>query len=212
MLEWSEYMKIFTALLAILNPLGAIPMFLTLTGGSSMEERMKTARTIGLSVGTVLAVTAVIGETLLSFFGITVASFQVGGSILLLLMAIGMMYGKAKVVGDGEPVEDLESIAVVPLSVPLLAGPGSISTVIIYANLSGSWEHKAMIILCVFLAALITWLILRAANRLGSLIGPLGLSIASRLMGLLLAAIAVEFFTRGIVKLLPGLAGTPIVK
>src|SRR5512136_594887 len=171
MLEWSEYMKIFTALLAILNPLGAIPMFLTLTGRSTLEERMKTARTIGLSVGTVLAVTAVIGEALLSFFGITVASFQVGGSILLLLMAIGMMYGKGKTVGETEPVADLESIAVVPLSVPLLAGPGSISTVIIYANLSRNWEHKAMIIACVAIAALITWLILRAANRLGSLIG-----------------------------------------
>lgn len=212
MLEWSEYMKIFTALLAILNPWGAIPMFLALTGGSSLEERRKTARTIGLSVGTVLAVTALIGEALLSFFGITVASFQVGGSILLLLMAIGMMSGKGKGVGEGEPVADLESIAVVPLSVPLLAGPGSISTVIIYANLSQSWTHKGMIILCVFLAALITWLILRAANRLGSFIGVLGLSIASRLMGLLLAAIAVEFFTRGIVKLLPGLAGTSLIK
>lgn len=206
MLEWSDYMKIFTALLAILNPLGAIPMFLTLTGSSSLEERKKTARTIGLSVGTVLAVTAVIGEAMLSFFGISVASFQVGGSILLLLMAIGMMSGKGKVVGEGEPVADLESIAVVPLSVPLLAGPGSISTVIIYANLSPSWEHRGMIILSVFVASLITWLILRAANRLGSLVGALGLSIASRLMGLLLAAIAVEFFTRGIVKLLPGLA------
>jgi multiple antibiotic resistance protein len=124
-------------------------------------------------------------------------------------MAIGMMYGKGKTTGETDAVADLDSIAVVPLSVPLLAGPGSISTVIIYANLSQSWEHKSMIILCISVAALITWLILRAANRLGSLIGPLGLSIASRLMGLLLSAIAVEFFTRGIVKLLPGLAGAP---
>jgi multiple antibiotic resistance protein len=106
----------------------------------------------------------------------------------------------------------MESIAVVPLSVPLLAGPGSISTVIIYANLSASWLHKTLIIACVLLAALITWLILRAATRLGSFIGALGLSIASRLMGLLLAAIAVEFFTRGIIKLLPGLAGNPLIK
>src|SRR5512136_2792705 len=212
MLEWSEYMKIFTALLAILNPLGAIPMFLTLTGRSTLEERMKTARTIGLSVGTVLAVTAVAGEALLSFFGISVASFQVGGSILLLLMAIGMMYGKRKEGERADSATDMESIAVVPLSVPLLAGPGSISTVIIYANLSSSWLHKGLIIACVLLAALITWLILRAATRLGSFIGVLGLNIASRLMGLLLAAIAVEFFTRGIVKLLPGLAGNSLIK
>jgi multiple antibiotic resistance protein len=208
MLEWSEYMKIFTALLAILNPWGVLPMFLTLTGKSTPEERKQIAWTIGLSVATVLSVTALVGEVFLSFFGISVASFQVGGSILLLLMAIGMMYGKKKDVESADATAEMESIAVVPLSVPLLAGPGSISTVIIYANLSPSWLHKTMIIACILLAALITWLILRAATRLGSFIGVLGLNIASRLMGLLLAAIAVEFFTRGIVKLLPGLAGT----
>lgn len=210
MLDWSQYMKIFTALLAILNPLGVIPMFLGLSGSSTPDQRKGIALTIGLSVAAILSVTALVGEALLSFFGISVASFQVGGSILLLLMAIGMMYGKKR---DGEDaaMTDIESIAVVPLSVPLLAGPGSISTVIIYANLSPSLLHKGMIIVCVLLVALITWLILRAATRWGSFIGVLGLSIASRLMGLLLAAIAVEFFARGIVKLLPGLAGVPAV-
>ncbi len=206
MLEWSEYVKIFTALLAILNPMGVLPMFLALTGKSSPAERKQITRTIGLSVAIVLTVTALIGDKLLSFFGISVASFQVGGSILLLLMAIGMMYGKGKEGQETEPVMDKASMAVVPLSVPLLAGPGTISTVIIYANLAKGWMHLAMIIGCVLLAALVTWLILRAANRLGSFIGVLGLNIASRLMGLLLAAIAVEFFAHGIVKLLPGLA------
>lgn len=212
MLEWSEYMKIFTALLAILNPWGVLPMFLTLTGKSTPDERKHIAWTIGLSVAMVLSVTALVGEILLSFFGISVASFQVGGSILLLLMAIGMMYGKKKDVESADAAAEMESIAVVPLSVPLLAGPGSISTVIIYANLSPSWVHKALIIACVLVASVITWLILRAATRLGSFIGVLGLNIASRLMGLLLAAIAVEFFTRGIVELLPGLAGIPLIK
>jgi len=210
MLEWSAYVKIFTALIAVLNPWGALPMFLAMTGSSSSEERRSVALTIGLSVATVLSFAALAGELLLSFFGISVASFQVGGSILLLLMAIGMMYGKRKPEENTDQGSDMESIAVVPLSVPLLAGPGSISTVIIYANQSPSWIHKSMIIACILVAALITWLFLRAATRLGSIIGALGLNIASRLMGLLLAAIAVEFFTRGIVKLLPGLAGNPI--
>ncbi|HTP66143.1 MAG TPA: MarC family protein [Geobacteraceae bacterium] len=212
MLDWSEYMKIFTALIAILNPWGVLPMFLAVTGDSSPEERKHIAWTIGLSVASVLTLSALAGELLLSFFGISVASFQVGGSILLLLMAIGMMYGKRKEGESAESLAEMDSIAVVPLSVPLLAGPGSISTVIIYANLSSSWLHKALIIGCVLLAALITWLILRAATRLGSFIGALGLNIASRLMGLLLAAIAVEFFSRGIVKLLPGLAGNSLIK
>jgi len=211
MLEWSEYMKIFTALLAVLNPWGVIPMFLALSVRSTHEERKHIAFTIGMSVAMILSITALLGELLLSFFGISVASFQVGGSILLLLTAIGMMYGNKR---DGENVEapsDMKSIAVVPLSVPLLAGPGSISTVIIYAHLSPSWLHKGLIIVCVLLVSLITWLILRAATRWGSFIGAIGLNIASRLMGLLLAAIAVEFFARGIVKLLPGLAGNPLV-
>ncbi len=208
MLDWSQYMKIFTALLAILNPLGVIPMFLALSGKSTTDERKRIASIIGMSVATILSVTVLVGETLLSFFGISVASFQVGGSILLLLMAIGMMHGNKRGGENTDATPDMDSIAVVPLSVPLLAGPGSISTVIIYANLSPSWLHRGLIIVCVLMVALITWLILRAATRWGSFIGAIGLSIASRLMGLLLAAIAVEFFTRGIVKLLPGLAGT----
>jgi multiple antibiotic resistance protein len=206
MLEWSEYVKIFTALLAILNPWGALPLFLAITSNSSKDERKHIVRTIGLSVAIVLTITALIGEKLLLFFGISVASFQVGGSILLLLTAIEMMHGKAKRGEEAEFAMDMGSVAVVPLSVPLIAGPGSISTVIIYVNLSNSLAHLAIIIVCILLAALLTWLILRAAQQVGNFIGVIGLNIASRLMGLLLSAIAVEFFAHGIVKLLPGLS------
>jgi multiple antibiotic resistance protein len=208
MLELSEYAKIFIAILAILNPFGVLPLFLTITGKASDPERRKLTRTIGLATAIILALTAVVGETVLRLFGISIASFQVGGSILLLLMAVSMMFAKEER-GSKEvdtTAADLASIAVVPLSVPLLAGPGSISTVIIYANLASGPLHTGIIILCIALASLITWIILRMATRIGRIIGPLGLSIVSRLMGLLLAAIAVEFFAKGIVKLLPGLA------
>ncbi len=207
MLELSEYVKIFIAILAILNPFGVLPVFLSVTGNSTEPERKKIARTVGLAVGGVLALTALVGETVLQLFGISIASFQVGGSILLLLMAVSMMFAKEST-DKGESsgaVPDLRSVAVVPLSVPLLAGPGSISTIIIYANLAASPLHIGLIILCVAAASFITWIILRLATRIGKLIGPLGLSIVSRLMGLLLASIAVEFFAKGIVKLLPGL-------
>lgn len=207
MLELSEYVKIFIAILAILNPFGVLPVFLSVTGNSTEPERKKIARTVGLAVGGVLALTALVGETVLQLFGISIASFQVGGSILLLLMAVSMMFAKESA-DTGESsgaVPDLRSVAVVPLSVPLLAGPGSISTIIIYANLAASPLHIGLIILCVAAASFITWIILRLATKIGKLIGPLGLSIVSRLMGLLLASIAVEFFAKGIVKLLPGL-------
>lgn len=209
MLELSEYVKIFIAILAILNPFGVLPVFLSVTGHSSVTERARIARTVGLSVAGLLALTALVGERVLELFGISIASFQVGGSILLLLMAVSMMFAKETQDAEraDETAQDLRSVAVVPLSVPLLAGPGSISTVIIYANLAPGPLHIGLIILCIALASFITWIILRLATRIGRFIGPLGLSIVSRLMGLLLASIAVEFFAKGIVKLLPGLAG-----
>jgi multiple antibiotic resistance protein len=206
MLHLSEYIKIFTALVAILNPLGVLPLFLAITSRYSDEERKKIAKTIGISVATVLTATALIGQQVLAFFGISVDAFKVGGSILLMLMAVDMLKGRGKESREAESSMDKTGIAIVPLSIPLIAGPGSISTVIIYANLSNNWAHLALIILCGLLAALATWLILRAANRIGAVVGPIGLNVAGRLMGLLLAAIAVEFFVGGIVKLLPGLA------
>jgi multiple antibiotic resistance protein len=206
MLHISEYIKIFTALLAILNPWGVLPFFLTITSRYTVEEKKKIAKTIGFSVATVLTVSALLGQQILGFFGISVDAFKVGGSILLMIMAIDMLTGKGKETKEAESSLDKTGIAVVPLSIPLIAGPGSISTVIIYANLSENWVHLALIIACGLLAALVTWLILRAANRIGSVIGAIGLNVAGRLMGLLLAAIAVEFFASGITKLLPGLA------
>ncbi len=209
-MHWSQYVKIFTALLAILNPFGAIPVFLAITGQSSEAERKKLTRTVGISVAIILSVSTLIGERLLDFFGISIASFQVGGSILLFLMAVSMMHAE-DVFSKGTPEEAAaaiarEGVAVVPLAIPLLAGPGSISTIIVYTNLSDSWTHRALIILCSMLAAFVTWVVLRTATRLGNFLGKIGLNVASRLMGLLLAAIAIELFTKGIVKLLPGLA------
>ncbi len=203
--NFPAYIKIFTALLAILNPWGVLPFFLSVTRDNTDEERRKIAKTIGLSVATVLTVTALVGQEILGFFGISVDAFKVGGSILLLIMAIDMLKGKGKASQEPESSTDKTGIAVVPLSIPLIAGPGSISTVIIYANQAKDWIHLALIIACIALASLVTWLILRAANRIGSLIGAIGLNVAGRLMGLLLAAIAVEFFVSGISKLLPGL-------
>jgi multiple antibiotic resistance protein len=202
MLDFSEYIKIFVALLSILNPWGVLPFFLTVTSGYTPEERKKITGTIGLSVAIVLTVAALLGQQILAFFGISVDAFKVGGSVLLMLMAIDMLQGGTR---DVETAIDKTGLAVVPLSIPLIAGPGSISTVIIYANRSSNWLHLALTVGCIVLAALTTWLILRGAHRIGSIIGAIGLNVAGRLMGLLLAAIAVEFFVNGIKVLLPGL-------
>jgi multiple antibiotic resistance protein len=209
MLDWAEYTKIFLALLVIVNPIGAVPLFVSMTTGNTPEERQRIARVASISVAIVLIVSAIAGQSLLAFFGITIASFKVGGAILILLLAISMIH--AKPTGEKQTPEeaieaaDKESIAVVPLAIPLLSGPGAISTTIIYATGRSSLSHILVIILCCLLVALTTWIALRAATPVSRWLGKTGVNIAIRLMGLLLAAVAVEIFTSGLLVLLPGL-------
>ncbi|MCE9641101.1 MAG: YchE family NAAT transporter [Betaproteobacteria bacterium] len=209
MLDWAEYTKIFLALLVIVNPIGAVPLFVSMTTCNTAEERHRIARVASISVAIVLIVSAIAGQSLLAFFGITIASFKVGGAILILLLAISMIH--AKPTGEKQTPEeaieaaDKESIAVVPLAIPLLSGPGAISTTIIYATGRSSLSHILMIITCCLLVALTTWIALRAATPVSRWLGKTGVNIAIRLMGLLLAAVAVEIFTSGLLVLLPGL-------
>jgi multiple antibiotic resistance protein len=151
----------------------------------------------------------VVGEHALGFFGITIASFKVGGAILILLIAISMMHaapsGERQTPEEAKEAEDKESIAVVPLALPLLSGPGAISTTIIYAAQSPSLAHLGGVVACCLLVALTTWVALRAATPIGGRLGKTGINVVIRIMGLLLAAVAAEIFASGIVVLLPGL-------
>jgi multiple antibiotic resistance protein len=211
MIEWTGYIKIFTTLLAIVNPLGVIPIFVSLTEGMGEGERRHIARTTSVAVAVVLVVATLVGKPLLNFFGVSVASFRVGGGILLMLMSIAMMQARhtpsRQTPEEAEEAEEKESIAVVPIAMPLLAGPGAISTVIIYADQSFEPVHVGLIIGSSLIVALLTWLALKAAIPVSRMLSKTGINIATRLMGLLLAAIAVEFIAGGLSQLLPGLAG-----
>ncbi len=122
MLDFAGYVKIFVALLVIVNPIGTMPMFLGLTHRHSVADKKRIARVASISVAVVLTASAVVGEHLLGFFGITIASFRVGGAILILLLAISMMHaatsGERQTPEEAKEAEDKESIAVVPLAVP----------------------------------------------------------------------------------------------
>jgi multiple antibiotic resistance protein len=210
MIEWTGYIKIFTTLLAIVNPLGVIPIFVSLTGGMAEGERRHIARTTSIAVAVVLVMSTLIGKPLLNFFGVSIASFRVGGGILLMLMSIAMMQAKhtqsKQTPEEAEEAEEKESIAVVPIAMPLLAGPGAISTVIIYADQSFQPLHVGLIIASSLIVSLLTWFALKAAIPVSRMLSKTGINIATRLMGLLLAAIAVEFIAGGLAQLLPGLA------
>lgn len=209
MSEWASLFKIGIALFAIVNPVGGIPIFITATDGWTATDRTRAIRTIALTVFSALAVSVLIGDRILDFFGISIPSFQVGGGILLLLMAISMMHGRGSshATDAAQAAAEREAVAIVPLSIPLLAGPGAISSMIIAAQQSqGFWGHVWLLVPVAAVAVLV-WGILRLSFGIASRLGTLGINIVTRLMGLILAAMAIEFMAHGLGSLFPGLLG-----
>lgn len=211
MTQWPEYTRFFTALLVILDPFMAIPIFLAMTSGYGRRERVRVASVTALSVVIVLVSAAVFGEPLLRFLGTSLPSFRVGGGIVLLLMALAMLRaqpGELRASGDEtRPAAPGASIAVVPLAIPLLAGPGAISTVIIQVHRTPGLAHLGLVVGVILAIALVLWLVLRAAVPIGNALGRVGLNVLNRLFGLILAAIAVEIMANGLKELFPVLAG-----
>jgi multiple antibiotic resistance protein len=211
MSEWGYLFKIGIALFAIVNPVGGVPIFVSATQGWSAADRKRAIRTITITVFSVLVVAIFIGDQILEFFGISIPSFQVGGGILLLLMAISMMHGKQSGARQTEEEEqiaaDREAIAIVPLSVPLLAGPGAISSMIIAAQQSSSFLGHVWLVAPVTVVVLLLWGILKLSVRIANRLGTIGINIVTRLMGLILAAMAIEFMANGLGSLFPGLLG-----
>ena len=208
--DWRTNAEIATALFVIADPIATIPIFINLTSGQSRDERMRTAHMTALTVAAVLVLSIFLGQPLLQLFGIRIASFRVGGGILILLMAISMLNARlSRTVGTPEEMQEgseKEDPAVVPLGVPLVAGPGAISTMIIYAHQASDVYDTAFLVFAGLLVALSVWIALRMADPIRRLLGKTGINIISRLAGLVLAAIAVEFIASGLVQLMPGLA------
>lgn len=202
-----ETLKSFISLLALINPIGAIPFFISLTLSQSEAEKRHTIKIAAMSVAIVIGVSALVGQQIIAFFGISVASLQVGGGIIMLLMAVSMINAqtsrtRATPEEEGE-AEAKASIAVVPLAIPLLTGPGSISTVVVYAGKAEHWYE--LLVLCGIGAVIgvIVWGVFRVAEPIARMIGRTGINIGTRLMGLILSALAVEFIVDGLKTLLP---------
>lgn len=208
MLEYTDYLKIFIALLAVVDPLVAMPVIVSMTARDDASELKVIARTVVLTVTTVLLIALYAGQEVLVFFGISINSFRVGGGILLMLMSFSMLQGKISetVRNKEEAKEEDKQNAVVPLSIPLLAGPGAISTVILYAQKGNGVNHYLMISADIFAVAVILWCVLRATPWLTQRLSQTGINVVIRLMGLILLALAVEFIAGGLKGLFPALA------
>jgi len=207
--SYQEYLRFLVTLTAVLDPFLAVPIFLSVTAMGDEKARRRLASAVTLTVFLVLSGAAIFGEALLRFLGASLPAFQVGGGLVLLLMALAMLNAQAGGMrqsrAEAEELESRSMSGVVPLAVPLLAGPGAISTTIIAAQ-AGGVAHTGVLIGCVALVCLILWSILRVADAVAPRMGTTGLNIATRLLGLILAAIAIETMANGLRALFPGLS------
>jgi multiple antibiotic resistance protein len=210
-IDFSFSVKVFSALFAIMNPIANIPVFLSLTEGVSDTGKRKIAAVtfVGVTIGCLISVTA--GGAILRVFGVTIADFRLAGGLLVLLIALDMLHGSSSAqhtprqseLGDSGADQD---VAVFPLTMPLLVGPGTIATLIVFGH-TATEEGKEVSLalgLAVFLVLLAVTLF--SAPRIGRVLSPKVTAITKRLMGMILAAIAVEMMTASLSALFKGLA------
>ena len=204
-----DLLKPLIALLAIVNPVGVVPFFIHFTQSFTREERKRTIRISSFAAFVVIALSALAGLKIIEFFGISLASFQVGGGCLLLISSLAMLNAqpaesKPSDVSEGlEKVDAGASIAVVPLTIPLLTGPATISTLVIYAEKTRHVWELAVLVGYGVVIGLITYLVFSASGRIAKVLGSTGINVMTRLMGLILAAMAVELLADGLIKLFP---------
>jgi multiple antibiotic resistance protein len=208
-----EIYKPLIALLAIVNPIGVIPFFIHFTQGFSRAQRRRTIHVAAIGAFLVISVSALAGLRIIEFFGISLASFQVGGGMLLLISSLQMLNAepaesrKADFAEGGDKVDAGDSIAVVPLTIPLLTGPATISTMVIYAEKTRHWWELAILVGYGVVIGLAVWIAFSLSGRIARALGKTGINVMTRLMGLLLAALAVDVMSDGLVKLFPALIG-----
>ena len=204
--------KPLVALLAIVNPIGVIPFFIHFTQGFTRAQRQRTIRVSAFSAFVVIAVSALAGLKIIEFFGITLASFQVGGGMLLLISALQMLSAQPAA-STREELSEADtkldagaSIAVVPLTIPLLTGPATISSMVIYAEKTRHWWQLAVLVGYGVVIGVAVWIAFSLSGRIARVLGKTGINVMTRLMGLILAALGVEIMSDGLVKLFPVLA------
>ena len=199
--------KPLVTLLAIVNPLAIVPFFIHYTQGFSAAQRQRTIAIASVSAFVVIAVSALLGLKILEFFSISLASFQVGGGMLLLTSSLSMLNAQpAESRANADEMHDAAtraSIAVVPLTIPLLTGPATMSTVVIYADKAKTFAQLATLVGYGVVVGLATALCFSLAQPIARVLGKTGINVMTRLMGLILAALAVEVMSDGLVKLFP---------
>lgn len=194
-----------TSLFVIIDPVAVIPAFLAMTPNDTVDQRIRMARlacwvTAGVLIGFVL-----FGGMLFRVLGITMSAFKIAGSIVLLLIALDMLRAKRSSVKETEEETGMgatkEDIAITPLAVPMMAGPGAMSTAVLLRSQASNWLQIGALLGCIAFVSVVTFYVLRfAASHGARFFSPIALKLTTRIMGLLLAAVAVQFILDGLAE------------
>ncbi len=198
-----EIVTTFLAVFIVVDPLGLIPVFISLTAGFDERRRRRTIVAAVLTALVVLCLFISTGSALLKFLGIQTGSFSIAGGILLFIVSIDLLFGRpgrTKTPADEEP--DRADVAIFPLGVPMLAGPGTITTILIYASRSRSpWQAIPLLTACVVAALAVAALTMYLSSGFLRVLGKTGVSVIERIMGIVLSALSVQFVHDGMVAL-----------
>ena len=191
----------FTSILFLVDPIAVVPTFLAITQGETVERRQATARRACLAATILLVVFAAAGNLIFRAFGITLPAFRIAGGAILWLVAMDMLRGERPTQESAEEIDEgirKEDVAFTPLAMPLLAGPGAISTVMVLAGQARTPARAAVVYASIVVTLLISWIMLRVGDRVMMRFGQTGIRVIMRIMGLMLAAVAVQFIVTGI--------------
>jgi multiple antibiotic resistance protein len=189
-----------TSILFIVNPIAVIPTYLVITQKDSAERRARTARRACISAAAILIAFAVAGRQIFSVFGITIDAFRVAGGLILWVVAMDMLHGERRTQeGQQEITEGAtkEDVALAPLAMPMLAGPGAISTIMVLSSQAAGMSEKIAVYVAIIVTMAIAWVVLRVGDKVVLRMGETGIRVMTRIMGLLLAAIAMQFVISG---------------
>ncbi|MEM7008968.1 MAG: MarC family protein [Thermodesulfobacteriota bacterium] len=198
------------AMLAITNPIGNLAIFASLTGDKTLQEKRKTALVAGVAILIILIIVTWTGDLLLRAFGIDIASFETAGGLIIALMGISMLHAKPSPIHHGKQdqadAEAKTNVAVVPIAIPIVAGPGAITTIVVNTHHYSTIDDKLMISAVSVVIAIILWIAFYFSAPVSRLLGPSGVNIVTRIMGIILASIAFGMMASGFKALFPGLA------
>jgi len=210
LIDHVEIVKFFAALVAITNPVQAIPLLISMTPEASQAERAKIALVAAAATLITLLVAALAGGPILNFFGISIASFRTAGGLIILLMALAMLHARPSAIHSSKEEHEhgrqKDNPAVFPLAIPIFAGPGALATVIVTSHQAGGLVGYAAVGGVIVFIVTLLYLAMRMAGKLAGYLGTTGMNVMTRLMGILLSAIAIDMLAQGLGGLFPTLA------